>query len=355
MSLRSPALALRPPNPLPKVGESGLGRLVSHGHLGVFLRLSRCRFPCPLLKGNCGADGRDPEPASGAVAPSRFGVPPRPSSPNARRWCARLVTSAGVCISGFALSPAFLSGGPCGDPRPASAVGVGPPPLPLPPRSRVGRFSPSKRSRHSLCSGFGRDAPSGERCPACGGGRFARPASAWLPLVAMLLRVGRSLWSLSPAPAAVGAFVCSLRSRFRLPAAARSRLCGRNSCAPARYARRGTAVASLVPLRFRRQAPQPRGCPSVRARVVRPFGACPPALRLGCVSPWVVVPVSLCSTSATLVVTFGVGLRRLHQVGFGRTVGAPFLGSATIIYLPLCLLGRAPQTPKRELRPPLRG
>lgn len=239
----------------------------------------------------------------------------------------------------------FSPASPRGGPRPASVVGVGPPPLPLPPRSRVGRFSPSKRSRHSLCSGFGRIAPSGERCPACGGGRFARPAATLLPMVAMLLLVGRSLWSLSPAPAAVGAFVCSLRSRFRLPAAARSRLCGRNSRAPARYVRRGTAVASLVPLRFRRQAPQPRGCPSVRAPVVRPCGAWPPALRLGCVSPWVVVPVSRGSTSAPLVVTFGVGLRRLHQVGFGRTDGAPFLSTATIIYLPLSLVGRAPQTP----------
>lgn len=283
-----------------------------------------------------------------------FGGSPQPASPSARRGCARLVTLAGVCISGFALSPSFLFGVPRGGPRPASAVGVGPPPLPLPPRSRVGRFSPSKRSRRSLRSGCGRYAPLGERCPACGGCRFARPAPTSLPMVAMLLRVGRSLWSLSPAPAAVGAFVCSLRSRFRLPAAARSRLCGRNSRARARYVRRGTAVASLVPLRFRRQAPQPRGCPSVRAGVVRPCGACPPALRLGCVSPWVVVPVSRGSTSATLVVTFGVGLRRLHRIGFGRTVGAPFFGSATIIYLPLYLLGRAPQTPKREMRPPLR-
>lgn len=231
---------------------------------------------------------------------------------------------------------------------------MGPPPLPLPPRSRVGRFSPSKRSRHSLRSGCGRYAPLGERCPACGGCRFARPAPLRSATLLYALRVGRSLRSLSPAPAAVGAFVCSLRSRFRLPAAARSRLCGRSSHASARYARSGTASASLVPLRFPRYARQPRGCPSVRARVVRPCGVCPPALRLGCVSPWGVVPVSRGSTSAPLVVTFGVGLRSVHQVGFGRTVGAPFLGSATIICLSLYLLGHAPQTPKRELRPPLR-
>lgn len=37
MSLRSPAFALPPPDPLATLGESGLGRLVTLAHLGFFV------------------------------------------------------------------------------------------------------------------------------------------------------------------------------------------------------------------------------------------------------------------------------------------------------------------------------
>lgn len=161
-----------------------------------------------------------PPARCGFSKPCVCGLPSTPI-PNG----ARLVTSAGVWGSAYASAPRFALASACGVPRPAAQARVGPPPLPRSaarvsqagslPRFRFGSPPPLR---------FGLRYAPAQRCPACGGRRLALPAPPCSATLRMAGRVGRSLRSLSPAPAAVGAFSRSRGSVFRLPAARRSML-----------------------------------------------------------------------------------------------------------------------------------
>lgn len=134
-----------------------------------------------------------------------------------------------------------LSGGS----PPALALGAGPPPLPLVPRSLLSVASlPRSRSRPSGC---GRCAPLGERYFGKRPCRFPHRSVATLPPVAS----SRSAASLP--------FFISLRSPLRLPAAARSPPFPCSIASQARCARLAGAAAAVGRLRF---ALVPRASPA---------------------------------------------------------------------------------------------
>lgn len=148
--LRSP-LGLRPPHRLVPPAAAP----------GVFCRLARCatRQPGGLSPGPPhrapSARGGSPPPARAWVAFHRCQVP---SSLVPPLWGRRSV-GRGRC-----------RGSRPGSPAPSSARGGAPAPSPRPPLPLV---APS-----ACASGFGRYAPSGERCPAFGGA-LCRASRCW--------------------------------------------------------------------------------------------------------------------------------------------------------------------------------
>lgn len=161
-----------------------------------------------------------PPARCGFSKPCVCGLPSTPI-PNG----ARLVTSAGVWGSPYGSAHRFAFASACGVPRPAARARVGPPPLPRS-AARVSQAGPLPRFRFGSPPPlrFGLRYAPAQRCPACGGRRLALPAPPCSATLRMAGRVGRSLRSLSPAPAAVGAFSRSRGAVFRLPAARRSML-----------------------------------------------------------------------------------------------------------------------------------